>query len=95
MGNQLLASKVVIVEEEPRIRNSRAATAVSARSHTERGPVGQPVLCKQPEEFATTFGGFTQNSDVALAIMPSCQWRQTVWVVRTVHYTDVTDPTEN
>ena len=96
MGSQLLASKVVIVEEEPRFRNVPAlATAVlGAVGITERGPVGQPVVCNSFEEFVDTFGGFTPNSDLALAMNAFfANGGQTVWVVRTVHYTDVTDPT--
>ena len=96
MGAQLLASKVVIVEEEPRIRNVPALpTAVlGAVGITERGPVGQPVLCNSFEEFVTTFGAFTQNSDLALAVNAFfANGGQTLWVVRTVHYTDVTTAT--
>jgi hypothetical protein len=69
MGAQLLASKVVIVEEEPRVRSVAALpTAVlGAVGVTERGPVGQAVLVTSFEEFVETFGGFTPNSDLALA----------------------------
>ena len=92
MGSQLLASKVVIVEEEPRIRNVPALpTAVAgAVGITERGPVGQAVLVTSFEEFVETFGGFTPNSDLALAVQAFFQnGGQTMWVVRTVHYTDI------
>ena len=67
MSNQLLASKVVIVEEEPRLRNipSLPTAVVGAVGVTERGPVGQAVLVTSFEEFVGTFGGFTPNSGLA------------------------------
>lgn len=95
MGSQLLSSKVVIVEEEPRIRNVPAlpTAVVGAIGVTERGPVGQAVLCTSFEEFVETFGGFTPNSDLALAVHAFFQnGGQTLWVVRTVHYTDINNP---
>ncbi len=95
MGNQLLASKVVIVEEEPRLRSIPALpTAVlGAVGVTERGPVGQAVLVTSFEEFTETFGGFTPNSDLALAAYGFFEnGGQLLWVVRTVHYTDIHTP---
>jgi hypothetical protein len=96
VGNQLLASKVVIVEEEPRIRNVPAlpTAVVGAVGVTERGPVGQAVLVTSFEEFVETFGGFTPNSDLALAVQAFFEnGGQTMWIVRTVHYTDINTPT--
>ena len=95
MGNQLLASKVVIVEEEPRLRSIPAIpTAVlGAVGITERGPVGKAVLCTSFEEFVESFGGFTQNSDLALAVQGYFEnGGQILWVVRTVHYSDPLTP---
>src|SRR5512137_1110433 len=95
MGNQLLASKVVIVEEEPRVRSVPAIpTAVlGAVGVTERGPVGKAVLCTSFEEFVESFGGFTQNSDLALAVQGYFEnGGQILWVVRTVHYSDPLTP---
>jgi hypothetical protein len=95
MGAQLLASKVVIVEEEPRVRSVAALpTAVlGAVGITERGPVGKAVLCTSFEEFVEAFGGFTPNSDLALAAQGFFEnGGQILWVVRTVHYTDINTP---
>lgn len=92
MGAQLLASKVVIVEEEPRVRSIAALpTAVlGAVGVTERGPVGKAVLVTSFEEFVETFGGFTPNSDLSLAVQGYYEnGGQILWVVRTVHYTDI------
>jgi uncharacterized protein len=94
MSAQLLASKVVIVEEEPRIRNipTLPTAIVGAVGVTERGPVGRAVLVTSFEEFATMFGGFTPNSDLALAVSGYFEnGGQVMWVVRTVHYGAVTD----
>jgi phage tail sheath protein FI len=95
VGSQLLASKVVIVEEEPRIRNIPAlpTAVVGAVGVTERGPIGQAVLITSFEEFAEAFGGFTPNSDLALAVHAFFQnGGQTMWIVRTVHYSDINTP---
>jgi hypothetical protein len=95
MGAQLLASKVVIVEEEPRVRSVAALpTAVlGAVGITERGPVGKATLVTSFEEFVETFGGFTPNSDLALAAQGFFEnGGQILWVVRTVHYTDINTP---
>ena len=46
MSNQLLASKVVVIEEEPRVRSLPAipTTVLGAVGITERGPIGVPTL---------------------------------------------------
>lgn len=94
MTGQLLSSKVVVVEEAPRVRGVPAApTAVlGAVGVTERGPVGKATLVTSFEEFQTRFGGFTQDSDLSLAAMGFFEnGGSQLWVVRTVHYEDVTD----
>lgn len=93
MGGQLLASKIVIVEEEPRIRSVPAlpTAVVGAIGIAERGPVGQATLVTSFEEYVQTFGGFTPNSDLAIAALGFfLNGGSTMWVVRTVHYTDIT-----
>ena len=95
MSGQLLSSKVVVVEEEPRVRGIPAVptSIAGAVGVTERGPIGEPVLCSSFEEFEARFGGFTADSDLALAAMGFFENGGTqLWVVRTVHYGDVQDP---
>lgn len=95
MSGQLLSSKVVVVEEEPRVRGIPAVptSIAGAVGVTERGPIGEPVLCSSFEEFEARFGGFTADSDLALAAMGFFENGGTqLWVVRTVHYADVQDP---
>ncbi len=95
MSAQLLSSKVVVVEEEPRVRGipSVPTSVAGAVGLTERGPIGVPVLCSSLEEFEATFGGFAPDADLALAAMGFFENGGTqLWVVRTVHYGDVQDP---
>ena len=95
MGGQLLSSKVVVVEEEPRVRGIPAlpTSIAGAIGVTERGPIGEAVLVNSFEEFQDRFGGFTQDSDLALAAMGFFEnGGSQLWVVRTVHYNDVSDP---
>ncbi|PID38557.1 MAG: phage tail protein [Proteobacteria bacterium] len=95
MSGQLLSSKVVVVEEEPKVRGIPGLpTAVAGMvGITERGPIDQAVLCTSFEEFQDRFGGFTPNSDMALAAMGFFEnGGSQLWLVRTVHHTDVSDP---
>ncbi|MDP1826655.1 MAG: phage tail protein [Archangium sp.] len=95
MSGQLLSSKVVIVEEEPRVRGiASAPTSVAgAVGITERGPIGQAVLCSSFDEFQTRFGGFTPDSDLALAAMGFFEnGGSQLWVVRTAHFGDPAQP---
>ena len=95
MGGQLLSSKVVVVEEEPRVRGIPAlpTSVAGAVGITERGPIDEAVLCTSFEEFEQRFGGVTQNSDLALAAMGFFEnGGSQLWVVRTVHHNDISDP---
>ncbi|MEL6220993.1 MAG: phage tail protein, partial [Pseudomonadota bacterium] len=95
MNSPLLSSKVVVIEEAPRVRGipATATAVVGAVGIAERGPIGKPVLVTSFEAFEATFGRFTRNADLPLAAMGFFQngGRQ-LWVVRTVHYTDIADP---
>jgi uncharacterized protein len=95
MSNELLASKVVIFEEEPKVRGIKAAaTSVSgAIGIAERGPIGVAVSCTSLEDVQQVFGGFTPDSDLALAVKGFYEnGGGLLWIVRTCHYTDVSDP---
>lgn len=96
MAEELLSSKIAIEEEEPKVRSIPAAptSVAGAVGITERGPIGQAVLCTSFEEYQQTFGGFTLNSDLSLAAMGLFgNGGSQLWVVRTVHFTNVDDPT--
>ncbi|MFP2958495.1 phage tail sheath family protein [Myxococcus sp. 1LA] len=95
MSGQLLSSKVVIVEEEPKVRGipSAPTSVAGAVGITERGPIGEAVLCTSFDDFQTKFGGFTPDSDLALAAMGFFEnGGAQLWVVRTAHYSNVADP---
>ena len=95
MSKELLSSKVVVIEEEPRIRGipSASTSVVGAVGITQRGPLDEPVLCTSFEEFQRVFGDFTPDSDLALAAMGFFENGGTqLWVVRTVHHSDIAIP---
>ncbi|NTX56906.1 phage tail sheath subtilisin-like domain-containing protein [Myxococcus sp. CA039A] len=95
MSPELLSSKVVVVEEEPRVRGipSAPTSVAGAVGLAERGPIGKPVLCTSMEDYQATFGGFTPDSDLALAAMGFFEnGGSHLWAVRTVHYEDATNP---
>jgi phage tail sheath protein FI len=91
MGAEL-SSKVIIEEEEPSIRSidSVQTSVVAAVGVTERGPINEPTLVTSEPEFQKVFGGFTTDSDLALAVRGYFEnGGQYLYVVRVVHYTDV------
>lgn len=94
MSNELLASKVIIVEEEPQVRTiSAVATAVfGIVGITERGPF-EATLVQSVEEYQRIFGGHSANGQVRQALEGFfTNGGTTAYVKRTVHYTDVSTP---
>jgi phage tail sheath protein FI len=95
MSGELLSSKVVVVEEEPRVRGipSAPTSVASAVGVTQRGPVDVAVLCSSFDEFQANFGGFTPDTDLALAAMGFFENGGTqLWCCRTVHHKSIDDP---
>lgn len=95
MANTLLSSKVLILEEEPRIRPINAIqTSIAAMvGVTERGPLATPTLVTSFDEFRAIFGGFTADADATLAAQGFFEnGGQFLYMVRTVHYTDPATP---
>lgn len=91
MGSQLLASKIIVVEEEPRIRSLPALpTAVlGIVGITERGPMGTAKLVTSFDEFIRYFGGDFANSYTVHAVRGFFQnGGQFLYVVRTCHYSN-------
>lgn len=94
-STELLASKVVILEEEPSIPSIAAlpSAVLLCVGITERGPIADRTLVTSFEEYKRTYGGFTNDSQVAIAIHGFfTQGGSFAWVSRTAHFTDVTDP---
>ncbi len=92
---QLLASKVAVEEEAPRIRSIQALpTAVlAAVGITERGPVREQSTLTNFEEYVRLYGGFIANGDLTLAMQGFYQNGGTeAHISRTVHFTDILNP---
>ena len=92
MSGELLSSKVVVVEEEPRVRGipSAPTSVAAAVGIAERGPIDVPVLCSSFEEYQTRYGGFTPDADLTLGAMGFFENGGTqLWCVRTCHHEDV------
>ena len=92
---QLLAAKVAVEEEEPRIRSIQALpTAVlAAVGITERGPVRTQTTLTNFEEYVRVYGGFIADGDLTLAMQGFFQNGGTeAHISRVVHYTDITNP---
>ena len=95
MDQALLSSKIVVIEEPPNIQvvNPAPTSITGVVGVCERGPVGVATLVTSFEQYLQVFGGYTANADVAIAADGFfAGGGQFLWVVRTVHYTDVTNP---
>lgn len=93
MSGQLLASKIVIVEEEPALRQIQGIpTAVlGIVGVAERGPVGTATVVNSFAEYVKIFGGYTANGYMPNAMEGFfAEGGQEAHVVRTVHYSDIT-----
>jgi phage tail sheath protein FI len=94
-STELLASKIVILEEEPAIPAVPAlpSAVLLAIGLSERGPFADRTLTTAWEEYARTFGGFTTWSDLAVAVYGFFyQGGSFAWISRTCHFTDLMDP---
>ncbi len=95
MSGDLLSSKVVVREEEPRVRGIAAApTSVAGVVGTAvRGPLDVAVPCSSLDDYFREFGGFSKDASLALAAMGFFEnGGAELWCVRTVHHTDIRDP---
>lgn len=95
MGNQLLASKVVVYEEQPALQQiAGVLTAVLGLAGvTEWGPIGTARLVQSPSEYKRLYGGYTLSGEVAQAVEGFfLNGGQQLYVSRVVHCTDPTDP---
>mgnify|MGYP006921283389 CR=1 FL=1 len=96
MSSSLLASKIIVVEEEPKIRTIvGVSTAVTGfLGITQKGPVGAATLINSVDEYDAIFGSYTADGDVRQSIDGFFQnGGSQAYVVRTVHYSDASDAT--
>lgn len=95
MSNQLLASKIVFEEEEPKIRAIIAGPSANlcAVGIAEKGPFG-PTIVTSNEEYERLFGGITANAvDLPMAVGAFfANGGQLAYISRVVHFSDVTNP---
>jgi len=92
---EYLAADVYSVREAPRIPTapSLPTSVTGVVGVTERGPIAVATLVSSFEEFTKIFGGFTANADAAIAAYGFFKEGGAVlWVVRTCHFTDITNP---
>lgn len=89
------ASKITIEEEEPRLQQIQGVPTADtgAVGVTERGPVGVQTLITAHEEYVRIFGNDVANGNVSHAVRGFfAEGGQRMYVVRTVHYTNVDNP---
>lgn len=94
MRSELLASDIVIVEEEPRVSSipSIPTAVLGGVGVTERGPFG-PTLIQSFDTWVATFGGYTATADLTLAALGYfVNGGATFWACRAVHMTNNTNP---
>lgn len=95
MSSSLLASKIVITEEDPKIRSITGVnpSVVGFVGVTEKGPVGDATLVNSVAEYDAVFGGYVANGEVRQAVDGFFQNGGTqLYITRVVHYTDPTAP---
>lgn len=89
------ASKITIEEEEPRLQQIQGVPTADTGvvGITERGPVGVATLITAHEEYVRIFGNDIANGNVSHAVRGFfAEGGQRMYVVRTVHYTNVDTP---
>jgi hypothetical protein len=94
MSQQLLASKIVIVEESPNVRPIQGVPlgVTGMVGVTQRGRFGA-FLCTSFDQYLKEFGSDTANGDVCTNARGFFGGGGSfLWVCRTVHYTDPTNP---
>jgi len=89
-----VSSKVIVREVPPAVRKLPAAPTARAAfvGVTERGPWGANLVTDF-EGYRRLYGGYTQESDLALAVLGFFDnGGRELWISRIAHYSDITDP---
>lgn len=97
-SSALLASKIVIVEPPPSIRNIPGVpTAVTGFvGIAEKGPMSTPTFVTSFEEYTKFFGGFITVGEMTIQVRAFfLNGGTATWIVRTAHHTDITDAATN
>ena len=89
---ELLASKIVIQEEQPQLRNIPATktAVIAAVGVAKMGPVGEAKFITSWDEYVRYFGDWTDEGELPMAIRGVYKQDPGAYVrvVRTVHYTN-------
>lgn len=92
---EYLSPRIAVEEVDSRIRGIRrsASTTVGFVGVAEKGPVGVSVLITSFNQFRRVFGGYVEGYELAYAVENFFKYVEgRCYVIRTVHYTDITDP---
>jgi hypothetical protein len=70
MGLELLSSKIVVIEEEPRLSTLPvvASAVLGIVGKAQRGPLNTPTQVTSFEEYVRTFGDFVSGFEMPLAV---------------------------
>lgn len=96
MSKAQLSSKVIIEEEEPKVRPITAVqTSVAVGvGVTERGPLNTPTLVTSFDEYQDYFGGYIADSELVHAVAGFFENEgQFIYIIRVVHFDDPTSET--
>ena len=92
MGRELLASKTVIQEEEPKIRTLQGVPTnlCAIVGLMQRGPLGESVYTQSFPEWFKVFGGDIVDGNACAEVRGFYQnGGQGLWSTRTAHYSDL------
>lgn len=92
-NNQFLASKIVVQEESPSLRSipTLDTSIMSMVGITQKGPVGVATLTQSFAQYVAIYGLYISGSDMTAAAEGFFENGGTnLWVVRVVHYADIT-----
>lgn len=95
MSTELLAAKVVVLEEEPKVPAITAlpSAVLLCLGLAERGPIADRNLFTSFDEFTQMHGGFTAFADAPVAVHGFFyNGGSFLWFSRTTHFTDLTNP---
>jgi phage tail sheath protein FI len=93
---ELLSSKIIINEEEPKIRTFPVlpSAVLAIQGIAERGPIATSTLLTSFEEYSETFGNLLAGYELPVAVRAFfLNGGQQCYVSRVVHYTDYTSDT--
>lgn len=96
MSTELLAAKVVVLEEEPKVPAITAlpSAVLGIVGLAERGPIADRNLFTSFDEYTQMHGGFVAFADAPVAVHGFFyNGGSFLWFSRTNHFTDLTDPT--